>query len=64
LTNITAALRRAKKPNSRLPDFCDRCKKPVDKRSIEIPFEQYQETQRQRFADIEKMVRGRNPENY
>lgn len=29
----------------RLPDFCERCRKPVDKRNIETTFEQMQEKQ-------------------
>ncbi len=36
----------------RLPDFCERCRKPVDKRSIETTFEQLQEIQRQRINQV------------
>ncbi len=36
----------------RLPDFCERCCKPVDKRFIETTFEQIQERQRQRMNQV------------
>ena len=35
--------------HERLPDFCDRCRKPIDKRFIETTFEQFQETQARRI---------------
>ncbi len=42
----------------RLPDFCERCCKPVDKRFIETTFEQIQERQRQRMNQvIERMAK-------
>ena len=44
--------------HERLPDFCDRCRKLVDKRFIEKTFEQLQETQRRRIEQvIEQMNR-------
>jgi hypothetical protein len=43
----------------RLPDFCDGCRKPVDKRSIEITFERLQETTRQRLNGIIKRKSNR-----
>lgn len=36
----------------RLPDFCDVCKKPVDKSRIEIRFEQYIEEKEARLNEI------------
>jgi hypothetical protein len=36
----------------RLPDFCERCRKPIDKRFIETTFEQVQEIQRQRLNQV------------
>lgn len=50
--------------SGRLPDFCDVCKKPFKKRSIEISFEDYTGQQRQRLADVERMVRERDAEHY
>lgn len=38
--------------HERLPDFCDSCRKPVDKRFIETSFEQVQETQQRRINGI------------
>ncbi len=44
--------------DERLPDFCERCRKPVDKRSIETTFEQLQEIQRQRINQVtERMAK-------
>lgn len=42
--------------NERLPDFCDKCRKPVDKRFIEVTFEQHQATVRQRRAQVAETV--------
>lgn len=36
----------------RLPDFCESCRKPVDKRFIETTFEQMQETRRRRMNQV------------
>ena len=36
----------------RLPDFCERCRKPVDKRFIETTFEQLRERTRQRINQV------------
>jgi hypothetical protein len=36
----------------RLPDFCDCCRKPVDKSFIEITFEQSQQIRRQRLNQV------------
>jgi hypothetical protein len=36
----------------RLPDFCNRCRKQVDKRFIEKTFEQMQETHRRRMKQV------------
>lgn len=44
--------------HERLPDYCDRCRKPVDKRFIETTFEQMLETQRLRIEQVmERMVK-------
>ena len=39
----------------RLPDFCDRCQKPVDKRFLTETFEQAQEKVNQRLAQVTEM---------
>lgn len=36
--------------DERLPDYCDSCRKPVDKSSIEITFEQHRENVDRRLA--------------
>ena len=36
----------------RLPDFCERCQKPVDKTRIEQTFEQYVEEKEARLNEI------------
>lgn len=38
--------------NVKLPDFCDGCRKPIDKRFIETTFEQIQENIRQRMNQV------------
>ena len=41
----------------RLPDFCERCGKPVDKRFIETTFEQTKEKSEQRINQlVERMA--------
>lgn len=42
----------------RLPDFCDECKKPVDKRFIEISFEQYVKEKEARLNEIWERYRS------
>jgi hypothetical protein len=36
----------------KLPNFCERCRKPIDKRFIETTFEQIQENRRQRMNQV------------
>ncbi len=43
--------------NVRLPDFCELCRKPIDKRFIEITFEQLQKTIQQRTNQVIKTNR-------
>ena len=38
------------------PDVCEKCRRPVDKRFIEITFEQYQENVRQRREQAQRTV--------
>ena len=44
----------------RLPDFCDHCKKPVDKRFLIETFEQAQDKVNQRLAQITERQNLRN----
>jgi hypothetical protein len=47
--------------HERLPDFCEKCQKPIDKRFIETTFEQFQETQQRRINEvIERMASYEN----
>ncbi len=36
----------------RLPDFCERCGKPVDKRFIETTFEEWQDRRERRMNEL------------
>lgn len=43
----------------RLPDICPQCGKPVDKRFIETPFEEYRDKIERRIKEITELVRSR-----
>lgn len=44
---------------TKLPDKCDLCRKPIDKRFIEITFEQAQATVKARLDEIAERVAKR-----
>lgn len=48
-----------KEREERLPDFCERCRKPVDKRNIQTTFEQWQKAQGRRINEVIERVSRR-----
>ena len=42
--------------HERLPDFCNHCEKPVDKRFIETTFEEWQKTQNRNMQEMTERI--------